>query len=83
MLVLIRTCILFTLLLLLPDWYIHKVYVSPLKKRAATWILWGPTLILLATLYLFVLCGEVYQEYFGIYLITVLAISIPKIIFIL
>lgn len=83
MLVLIRTCILFTLLFLLPDWYIYKVYVTPLKSRAAKRWLWWPTLFLLGILYAFVASREVYQEYFGIYLIVALAITIPKIIFIL
>ena len=34
-------------------------------------------------LYIFVACGEVYQEYFGLYLIAALALSVPKILFIL
>ena len=83
MLVLIRTCILFTLLLLLPDWYIYKVYIAPLKRRSASRWLWWPTLILLAILYVFVISREVYLEYFGIYLITVLAIAVPKVVFVL
>ena len=83
MLVLIRTCILFTLLFLLPDGYIYKVYVAPLKSRAAKRWLWWPTLGLLGILYAFVASREVYQAYFGTYLIIALAVTIPKIIFIL
>ncbi len=83
MLVLIRTCILFTLLLLLPDWYIYKVYISSMKSRAAKRWLWGPTIAMLAILYAFVASGKVYQEYFGLYLIVALAIAVPKILFIL
>ena len=83
MLVLIRTCILFTLLLLLPDWYIYKVYIiAPRHSRMAKRCLWWPTIFLLAVLFVFVASGEVYQEYFGLYLIVALAVSIPKIIFI-
>ena len=83
MLVLIRTCIIFTLLLLLPDWYIYKVYVRGLKSKTAKRLLWGPTIGLLATLFAFTAIGKVYHEYFGLYLIVVMAIAIPKIIFIL
>lgn len=81
--VLIRTCILFTFLLLLPDWYIYKVYVAPLKNHTAKRWLWWPTLALLAALYGFVITREVYQEYFGIFLIVALAVCIPKVIFVL
>ena len=83
MLVLIRTCILFTLLLLLPDWYIYKVYAAPRKSRLAKRLLWWPTIALLAVLYGFVISREVYQEYFGIYLIVALSIGIPKLFFVL
>lgn len=83
MLVLIRTCILFTLLLLLPDWYIQKVYIAPLKSRKAKWWLWGPSIVLLVALYLFVFTREVYLEYFGLFLVTALCIAVPKVIFIL
>lgn len=81
MLVLIRTCILFTLLFLLPDWYIYKVYIAPLKSRLATRWLWGPTLVLLVALYVFVLGRDWLQDYFGIFLIVALAIAVPKAIF--
>ena len=83
MLVLIRTFILFTLLLLLPDWYIYKVYVKGLKSSIAPKLLWWPTIALLAALLAFVCMGEVYHEYFGLYLVIVMAIAIPKAIFIL
>ena len=72
----------FTLLLLLPDWYIYKVYVAPLKSRTAKRWLWWPTLTLLAILYAFAVSGEVYLDYFGLYLIVTLAITIPKVLFI-
>lgn len=82
MLVLIRTCIIFTILLLLPDCYIYKVYVSHRKSRAAKRWLWFPTLFLIATLYVFAATGQVYLNYFGLYLIVAMAISIPKVLFI-
>ena len=83
MLVLIRTCVLLTLLFLLPDWYIYKVYIAPMKSRSAARWLWGPTIALLVSLYVFVAAHNLLQDYFGIYLIAALCIAIPKIIFVL
>lgn len=83
MLVLIRTCILFTLLFLLPDWYIYKVYIAPLKSRSATRWLWVPTILLLVALYTFIIGRDWLEDYFGIFLIVALAITIPKSIFVM
>lgn len=83
MLVLIRTCVLFTLLFLLPDWYIYKVYVAPLKNRFANRLLWWPTIGLLITLYIFIAAHDALLDYFGTYIILALCVAVPKVIFIL
>ena len=83
MLVLIRTLVLLTLLFLIPDWYIYKVHVAPLKRRSANRLLWWPTIALLVALVTFVIAHNALQDYFGIYLIAALCIAIPKVIFVL
>ena len=83
MLVLIRTFVTFLFLLLLPDWYINKVYVAPMKIRSATRLLWWPTLALIVALIIFIIARDTLQDYFGIFLIAVLCIAVPKVIFVL
>ena len=57
MMILLRVTIAFLLLLLLPDWYIHRVYL----KGLANWqkrLYWAPSLLLLALLGIFVTAQE-------------------------
>lgn len=82
MMILLRVTIAFLLLLLLPDWYIHRVYL----KGLANWqkrLYWAPSLLLLALLGIFVTAQETFHDYFGIYLIVVLCIAVPRTFFVL
>ena len=75
MMILLRVTIAFLLLLLLPDWYIHRVYL----KGLANWqkrLYWAPSLLLLALLGIFISAQETFHDYFGIYLIVVLCIAV-------
>ena len=76
--------LLFIVLTGLPDWYIYRTYVSKWKKKAMRSLYWIPSIILLT--------GMVYvfgsfkakpesMNLLGIFLITFLTITVPKIVF--
>lgn len=81
--ILIRVSLFFLILLLLPDWYIYKVYVkqalAPWKKR----LYWFPTVLLLLTLIVFIIARHTLYDAFGTYLVVALCIAIPKLVFVL
>ena len=79
--ILLRVTLFFLLLLLLPDWYIYRYYLKPAGHKSWNRLLWVPTLILLAALVVFIIGGESLHNYLGIYLVTVICISIPKAFF--
>lgn len=79
--ILLRVTLFFLLLLLLPDWYIYKTYLKPAGRKAWNRLWWIPTLLLLAALAVFWAGGEVLHYYLGIYLVTVICISVPKAFF--
>ena len=76
--------LLFIVLTALPDWYIYRTYIRQWKKKAMRMLYWVPSIVLLL--------GMVYvfgsfkakpesMNLLGIFLITFLTISVPKIIF--
>lgn len=81
--ILVRVSLFFILLLLLPDWYIYKVYI---RQAAQAWLkklYWLPTVLLLLALVIFVAAHESLNDYLGIYLIVTLCFAVPKLIFVL
>ena len=76
--------LLFIALTALPDWYIYRTYISKWKKKAMRMLYWVPSIVLLL--------GMVYvfgsfkakpesMNLLGIFLVTFLTISVPKIVF--
>ena len=76
--------LLFIALAALPDWYIYRTYIRQWKKKAMRMLYWVPSIVLLL--------GMVYvfgsfkakpesMNLLGIFLITFLTISVPKIVF--
>ena len=74
----------FIALTALPDWYIYRTYIRQWKKKAMRMLYWVPSIVLLL--------GMVYvfgsfkakpesMNLLGIFLITFLTISVPKIVF--
>lgn len=81
--ILLRVAIFFLLMLLLPDWYIHRVYIRCKKYKLYSRLLWWPTIGLLLLLAIFIALHDSLHDYFGIYLIVTLCFCIPKLTFVL
>lgn len=81
--ILLRVAIFFLLMLLLPDWYIHRVYIRYKKNKLYSRLLWWPTIGLLLLLAIFIALHDSLHDYFGIYLIVTLCFCIPKLTFVL
>ena len=81
MMILLRVTIAFLILLLLPDWYIHKVYLKGFEKCKKR-LYWVPSIFLLILLVIFIFAQETLRNYFGIFLIIVLCIAVPKTFFV-
>lgn len=81
--ILLRVAIFFLLMLLLPDWYIHRVYIRFKKNKLYSRLLWWPTIGLLLLLAIFIALHDSLHDYFGIYLIVTLCFCIPKLTFVL
>lgn len=81
--ILLRVAIFFLLMLLLPDWYIHRVYIRCKKNKLYSRLLWWPTIGLLLLLAIFIALHDSLHDYFGIYLIVTLCFCIPKLTFVL
>lgn len=80
--ILLRVAIFFLLMLLLPDWYIHHIYIRCKKSKLYSRLLWWPTIGLLMLLALFIALHDSLHDYFGIYLIVTLCFCIPKLTFV-
>ena len=81
--ILLRVAIFFLLMLLLPDWYIHRIYIRCKKSKLYSRLLWWPTIGLLLMLAIFIALHDSLHDYFGIYLIVTLCFCIPKLTFVL
>ena len=81
--ILLRVAIFFLLMLLLPDWYIHRIYIRCKKSKLYNRLLWWPTIGLLLMLALFIALHDSLHDYFGIFLIITLCFCIPKLTFVL
>ena len=81
--ILLRVAIFFLLMLLLADWYIHRVYIRYKKNKLYSRLLWWPTIGLLLLLVIFIALHDSLHDYFGIYLIVTLCFCIPKLTFVL
>ena len=81
--ILLRVAIFFLLMLLLPDWYIHRIYIRCKKSKLYSRLLWWPTIGLLMMLALFIALHDSLHDYFGIFLIVTLCFCIPKLTFVL
>jgi len=81
--ILLRVAIFFLLMLLLPDWYIYRVYIRYKKNKLYSRLLWWPTIGLLLLLVIFIALHDSLHDYFGIYLIVTLCFCIPKLTFVL
>lgn len=80
--ILLRVAIFFLLTLLLPDWYIHRIYIRCKKSKLYSRLLWWPTIGLLLMLAIFIALHDSLHDYFGIYLIVTLCFCIPKLTFV-
>ena len=80
--ILLRVAIFFLLMLLLPDWYIHRIYIRCKKSKLYNRLLWWPTIGLLMLLAIFIALHDSLHDYFGIYLIVTLCFCIPKLTFV-
>lgn len=80
--ILLRVAIFFLLMLLLPDWYIHRIYIRCKKSKLYSRLLWWPTIGLLLMLAIFIALHNSLHDYFGIYLIVTLCFCIPKLTFV-
>ena len=80
--ILLRVAIFFLLMLLLPDWYIHRIYIRCKKSKLYSRLLWWPTIGLLMLLAIFIALHDSLHDYFGIYLIVTLCFCIPKLTFV-
>ena len=81
--ILLRVAIFFLLMLLLPDWYIHRIYIRCKKSKLYSRLLWWPTIGLLLMLAIFIALHDSLHDYFGIFLIVTLCFCIPKLTFVL
>ena len=81
--ILLRVTIFFLLMLLLPDWYIYRIYIRYKNNKLYRRLLWWPTIGLLVLLVLFIALHDSLHDYFGIYLIITLCFCIPKLTFVL
>lgn len=81
--ILLRVAIFFLLMLLLPDWYIHRIYIRCKKSKLYSRLLWWPTIGLLMMLAIFIALHDSLHDYFGIFLIVTLCFCIPKLTFVL
>ena len=79
--VLLRVALAFLLLLLLPDLYIYRLYVTACRSRLKC-LYWLPSLVLLLGLGGFLLAAESGHTVFGTYLVALLCITVPKVLFV-
>lgn len=79
--VLLRVALAFLVLILLPDWYIYKVYISVIREKWVRKVYWMPAVLLLSALLIFLSFQVHLSDYFGMYLIIALGITVPKAIF--
>lgn len=78
--ILLRIALAFLALMLLPDWYIYKVYVSSWQKKYRK-LHWLPAVALLLILLVFILAHDQLSDYFGVYLVVALCVAVPKAVF--
>ena len=79
--ILLRVLIIFLVLLLLPDWYIWRTYITRMKNRTARQLFWLPSVILLLGLVVCMMAREALQDSLGIYLVVILCVAVPKAVF--
>ena len=79
--ILLRVLIFFLLLLLLPDWYIYRTYLSQTRSKTAKRIFWFPSIALLAGLLTFMIGRDALHDSLGLYLIVMLCVAVPKTVF--
>ncbi|MDD6890606.1 MAG: metallophosphoesterase, partial [Bacteroidales bacterium] len=79
--VLLRVALAFLLLLLLPDLYIYRLYVAACRSRLK-YLYWLPSLVLLLGLGGFLLAAESGHTAFGTYLVALLCVTVPKVLFV-
>lgn len=76
--VLIRVIVFFLLMLVIPDWYIYKRCLDGYKYRKIFLI---PSALLIIGMAVFVALHDSLHDYFGIFLIVMLCVCIPKLVF--
>ena len=81
--ILLRVSLFFIVLLLLPDWYIYKVYIKYIQHKWQKRLYWLPTVLLLMVLLVFIVAHDSLHDAFGIYLIVTLCVAVPKLVFVL
>ena len=81
--ILLRVSLFFIVLLLLPDWYIYKVYIKYIQHKWQKRLYWLPTVLLLMVLLVFIVAHDSLHDAFGLYLIVTLCVAVPKLVFVL
>lgn len=79
--ILLRVLIFFLIMLLLPDWYIYKTYLSGIRNKTVRRLYWIPSITLLAGLSVYIIARDALQDSFGSYLVVMLCITAPKMVF--
>ena len=77
----LRVAVLLILLLFLPDWYIYKKYIVSIGDKRLRRVYWVPSVLLLVIYLVFMVFTEKLMDEFGTYLVIVLCISVPKLVF--
>lgn len=83
---LLKLGLFFLLLLLLPDWYIHRRFLRLVPKGWLRWLYWMPSLSLLAGMaFIFTLYkpGPDAMQQLGHFLLIFLCFAVPKALFVL
>ncbi len=79
--ILLRVALILLALLILPDWYLYQTYIRKSSKRWIKLFFWFPSILLLIAMLVLVLLRDTLHNALGIYLIVVLCIVLPKLIF--
>lgn len=79
--ILLWVTLFFLVMLLVPDWYIHRTYIKGKSNKLYGRLLWWPTITLLVLLIGSMAFHGYAHGYLGIYLIIALCFCIPKLSF--
>ena len=76
--ILLRVSLFFIVLLLLPDWYIYKVYIKYIQHKWQKRLYWLPTVLLLMVLLVFIVAHDSLQMLLAFILLLHCALLFPN-----